>query len=342
MHLKISRIMPMIAIEQFCMEADMTSIASTDMSNLMVAQRLMEYAKNAEARRNGKHVDEKSALDFFQEDQAFISESASSANMQNPAPLPPIENLNINLADFNKIAEDLKNTAKQAAQPAQGNVIQEGFTLEASQSVEIKLELRYRSNAPVDGLVVYDQNYAESDRYLFKFRDGATFTILDKWANKSTTIWGDPHVDVDDVEGEVNGDFKDLKRSDDFTTFMLKDGTRVTFKAKDSGIIEQVDIFKGSQHVIGIGQASKEFSPESGLFSKKVLEDGSSAAISTLMGDVVYAGGDGNDWFDASNQLLWGKTTGEVITTRPPATLEFSYKQTITQSISIQTITKTA
>lgn len=320
----------------------MTSITPTDMSNLMVARRLLEVAKNAEARRNGKQVEEKSALDYYEEDQAFISHSALAANKQDSTPLPPIENLNIKLSDAHKTAKDIKNTIKQAAQPAPGDIAQEGFTIEASQSVEIKLELRYRSNAPVEGLVVHDQNYAESDRYLFKFKDGATFTILDKWANKSTTIWGDPHVDVDDVEGNMNGDFKDLKNSDDYTTFMLKDGTRVTFKAKDSGIIEQVDIFKGSQHVKGIGQAAKEFSPESGLFSKKVLEDGGSAAISTLMGDVVYVGGDGNDWFDANNKLLWGKTTAPVVTQRPPATLEFSYKQTISQSISIQTITRNA
>lgn len=92
--------------------------------------------------------------------------------------------------------------------------------------------------------MVHDQNYAKSNSYLFKFTDGSTFTILDKWSNKSTTIWGDPHVDVSDVEGASDGDFKDLKTSDEFTTFMLGDGTRVTFKAKDAGIIERVDIFQ--------------------------------------------------------------------------------------------------
>lgn len=49
-------------------------------------------------------------------------------------------------------------------------------------------------------------------------------------------------------------------------------------------------------------------------------------------------GGDGNDWFDANNNLIWGKTTGPVVTNRPSATLEFYYKQTVSQSISIQTI----
>lgn len=315
----------------------MPSILPNDISNMMIARRLMIFSQEVEARRNGKHVHEKTALDYYEEDQAFISDSASAANKQNPTPQPPVENLNINLSDLNKNVQEIIAVQKQATQP-----VQEAFKLEASQSVEVTLELRYRSNAPVDGLIVHDQNFAESDRYLFNFKDGTTFTILDKWTNKSTTVWGDPHVDVDDVDGESNGDFKDLKSSDDFTTFMLKDGTRLTFNAKDSGIIERVDIFKGSQHVKGLGQASKEFSTETGLFSKNVLADGSSAANSTLLGDVVYAGGDGNDWFDANDKLIWGKTTGPVVTQRPPAVLEFSYRQTVTQSISIQTIARTA
>jgi hypothetical protein len=70
------------------------------------------------------------------------------------------------------------------------------------------------------------------------------------------------------------------------------------------------------------------------------LDDGASAANKTPVGDVVYAGGDGNDWFDASNKLIWGKTTAAAVTQRPSATLEFYYKQTISQSITIQTISK--
>jgi hypothetical protein len=282
-------------------------------------------------------VEEKSALEYFEEDQAFISDSALAAKAHDSNSLPPIENVNIKLSDLHGMVKN-----DRTANPAQGNNPEEGFTITSSQSIEIKLELRYRSNAPLEGLVVHDQNYAESDRYLFKFADGATFTILDKWTNKSTTVWGDPHVDVDDVAGNNNGDFKDLKSSDDFTTFMLQDGTRVTFNAKDTGIIEQVDIYKGSQHVKGVGSAAKEFSPESGLFSQKVLDDGMLVAKSTPSGDVVYAGGDGNDWFDSGNQLVWGKTTGPVVIQRPSATLEFYYKQTVSQSISVQTIAKNA
>lgn len=314
----------------------MSTIASTDMSNLIVVRRLLEIAKDEEMRRSGKDVKRKSALDYMQEDQALISDSALDIQRQEASSPPPIENININLSNMHGIAKGNGNTAKQNVE--QENGAEGGFTVVSNQSVEIKMELRYRSNEPMDGLVVHDQNYAESDRYLYKFADGATFTILDKWTNKSTTIWGDPHIDVNDMEGNNNGDFKDLKTSDDVTTFMLGDGTRVTFKARDAGIIEQVDIFKGSQHITGIGEAAKDFSPETGLFNKQVLNNGLSGANTTPMGDTVHAGGDGNDWFDANNNLIWGKTTGPVVTNRPSAILEFYYKQTVSQSISIQTI----
>ena len=315
----------------------MSDIASTDLSNLMIARRLMEIENNAELRRRGKRVDEKSALDYFEEDQVLISGSAPSGTNPDAAPLPPIENMDIKLSDLHGKLQNLQN-----ANTPKADVPEEGFTVTASQSVEIKLELRYRSNTPLEGLVVHDQNYAESDRYLFKFADSSTFTILDKWTNKSTTIWGDPHVDVSDVDGNSDGDFKDLKASDDFTTFMLMDGTRVTFKAKDAGFIEQVDIFKGSQHVKGIGSDSKEFSPETGLFSTKVQNNEAFVANQTPIGDLIFAGGDGNDWFDAGNKLIWGKTTGPIVTQRPLATLEFYYRQTVSQSISVQTISRDA
>ena len=304
----------------------MSNSTSIDNSNLLAARRLLEMAKQADARRSGKTVKEKSALEYMQEDQALISAPAFDAQRQEAAALPQIENININLSDMRNATPQTGGTA----------------TVSEEQSIQIEFELRYRSNTPLDGLLIHDRNYAESDRYLFKFADGATFTILDKWTSKSTTVWGDPHVDVDDVQGNSNGDFKDLKASDEFTTFMLSDGTRVTFKARDAGIIEQVDIFKGSQHVRGIGQAAEGYSPESGLFLQTVLQDGKTAAISTPPGDTVLSGGDGNDWYDSRGNLVWGKTTGPVVTQRPNATLEFMYRQTVSQSVSVKTISKDA
>jgi len=304
------------------------SAISSDMSTLIAAHRLMKIARDQEARRNGDDVEEKSALEYMEEDQALISGAAVEAQQKEASAPPPIENVNVRLAD-------LKPSVKKAAQPA---AQEDAFAIVGSQSVEIKLEIRYRANTPLEGLKVYDQNYAESDRYLFKFADGMTFTILDKWTNKSTTIWGDPHVDVNDVEGNNNGDFQDLKKSDDFTTLMLSDGTRVTFKAKDAGVIEQVDIFKGGQHVRGVGQAAKGFTAEAGLFNPQVLSDGISTASATQLGDIVHAGGDGNDWFDSSGKLVWGKTTAPIVIKRPSATLELYYKQTVSQSLAVSAL----
>lgn len=309
----------------------MSNIGSVDLSNLMTARRLLEAEMNAELRRAGKHVEEKSALDYYQEDQALIS-SPSSASSQS-ASLPPLENINVNLAELRANIH-----GRQSAKPVQ----EQAVAVTSTETIEIKMELRYTGSTPLEGLIVHDRNYAESDRYLFKFADGATFTILDKWTNKSTTVWGDPHVDVDDVNGNMNGDFKDLKASDDHTTFMLMDGTRVTFTAKDSGLIQQVDIFKGEHHVKGLGADSKDFSEESGLFSTAVMDNGVFAANKTPIGDLIFAGGDGNDWFDASNKLLWGKTTGATMTQRPLAALEFYYRQTVSQSVSVQTIARQA
>ena len=316
----------------------MTNIESDTISNLMLGRRLLTLAREADDRRNGKKIKEKSALDYFQDDQVFLSDSARSANKQNQVSIPPVENVDIKLSDIKQMGPMAKPQAVTAEQAVVGNE----FVLEASQQVEVKLEVRYKENTPVDGLQVYDKNFAESDRYLFQFKDGSTFTILDKWANKSTTIWGDPHIDVSDVEGSNNGDFQDMKGSNDVTTLMLADGSQVTFKAKDDGLIEQVDIYKGSQHVQGVGQGAKEFLPETGLFNLQVKNDGNRAASASKLGDVVFAGGDGNDWFDAGSKLIWGKTTGPVILQRPSAILEFSYKQTVTQSISIQTISRDA
>ncbi|HNO30453.1 MAG TPA: DUF1521 domain-containing protein [Anaerolineales bacterium] len=305
----------------------MSTISATDLSNLVAARRLLQMAEHEDARRSGRDVEEKSALDYMEEDQALISDAAHETRSQALPSLPQIENLNINLSE-------LHQAHNGEAGPGPKNEAQATHVVENIQSVEIQFELRYHSNTPINGLVVHDQNYAESDRYLFKFADGATFTILDKWANKSTTIWGDPHVDVDDVDGNNNGDFKDLKASSEITTFMLSDGTRLTFKAQDAGIIEHVDIFKGSQHIKGKGAAAKDFTAEAGLFSPTVLTDGMSTASATPLGDVVRAGGDGNDWFDVNNKMVWGKTTGPIMTQRPAATLEFYYKQTVRQAIS--------
>jgi hypothetical protein len=183
------------------------------------------------------------------------------------------------------------------------------------------------------GLEVINENIAQTDRYLFEFRDGATFTIKDKWSDRSTTIWGDPHVDVVDVEGNLDGDFKDLTSSDRYTTFMLQDGTRVTFTALESGIIEKVDIIRGSQHVQGTGAASEDWNNGTNqLFGIEVYNNAAESESSLDKGDVVYVGGDGNDWFNETGVLVWGKNIGPVMQSRPAGSLEITVRQKIEQA----------
>jgi len=83
----------------------MSTIASTYLTNLMTARRLLEIAKNEELRRNGKDVEKKSALDYMQEDQALISVSAQDIHKQEVSSPPQIDNININLSDPHGIAK---------------------------------------------------------------------------------------------------------------------------------------------------------------------------------------------------------------------------------------------
>ena len=46
-----------------------------------------------------------------------------------------------------------------------------------------------------------------------------------------------------------------------------------------------------------------------------------------MLGDVVSAGGDGNDWFNSAGKMVWGKTTGPAVTTRPSYVMAMEYRQ---------------
>jgi len=139
------------------------------------------------------------------------------------------------------------------------------------------------------------------------------------------------------VEGNWDGDFKDLAGSATHTTFMLLDGTRLTITALDTGIIEAVDIYKDSERIRGYGGASSHFQARQQYFQ----EDPADLPASIPYGDVVKAGGDGNDWFTPDGSLLWGQTTGPAVHTRPSSVLQMTLRREITEfqkaSISIDT-----
>ena len=315
---------------------------SNSIDDLKVAFHLMRRTEALSAERGGKGakaglVKPKSAQDWLEEDEALLSGQTHEADKSQAAKpsRPPAEDVNIRLSDLIRRLKDVQ------AQPAQAQASHEETRIEYS-SVETELNVEYRQLTPVEGLVRRNRNQAETDRYQFDFIDGGTFKITDKWSNKSTTIWGDPHVDVSDVEGDREGEFSDLQGSNSHTTLQLQDGTRVTFTARDNGVIEAVDIFKNSQHLQGQGLGSKDWKDETMLFANDVQNDGPLAMSTVPLGDVVRAGGDGNDWFDTSGRLIWGKTTGPAMTARPAYVLEVSMQQTITQFSFQQTIDRQA
>jgi hypothetical protein len=300
---------------------------SNDLNQLMIARRLMLDAQQFEVNRKGKRTVKKTLKQKMDQDQALISGNTPAATIGAQKTQMKTDDTQIKLSEL--IAQ-LKELSKQ-----QVDIKTSQVQVSVQQVVEREASFRYTVLEKVEGLVRNSQTMAETDRYSFEFSDGVTFKITDKWNNRSTTIWGDPHVDVDDVEGTYNGDFKDLKTSDSHTTFMLLDGTRVSFTARDEGVIERVDIFNGSQHLGGVGQASASWNQESGLFAAEVDANVGMAA-SLPKGDTVYAGGDGNDWFASSGELLWGKTTAAAVNSRPYSVMQFEYRETITEQISMQ------
>lgn len=295
---------------------------SNQLDQAMIARRLMLHAQRMEERRKGKLVEEKTALEELEEDRALLSGNAPAGQVEaNPIP--------------HQSEETVIRLPELIARLKESNGTSQPVSASLETVVERQASLRYTVLERVDGLVRRSQTLAETDRYRFDFSDGITFKITDKWSNRSTTIWGDPHVDVSDVEGNLNGEFSDLKGSETHTTLMLQDGTRVTFTALDHGVIEAVDLFKGDQHLGGIGAASKQWSEKSGLFAARV-ETSAEKSASLTLGDTVYAGGDGNDWFTANGKLLWGQTTAPAPNARPYAVLQFEYQERISQQLKAQ------
>jgi hypothetical protein len=311
------------------------NVNSDSLQSLIMARRLLLLTRQIEERRKQPQMEGKSFKEIIEEDEIFLSGGEAPDTIQtkqsSSSNIP--DNLDIKLSDLRRKLDEVKSQAAVGGNTTETVTVTESYS--SSLSVELKVY------APVDGLVVRSKNLAETDTYAFEFIDGGTFKITDKATGKSTTIWGDPHVDTSDEEGSSNGEFSDLKTSDKYTTLQLRDGTRLTFTAKDNGIIEAVDIFKDNQHVHGTGAASASFKPETGLFDT-TLHTTSSSSVRPPMGDVVYAGGDGNDWFDAAHRMVWGKTTGPLAGIVPTAILQVRYTEQFIQQTLLEHVNQAA
>lgn len=284
---------------------------------LMVARQLMARMEALRQKHKAKGQTPLGKNKLSAEYEALLSGEAQAAHAKNSRATHD-DDVQIHLG---QLRQKLKAAQGAPAEPTGQTVRTAEIYFEERTRTEMSVS--FKTLKAVDGLVLNDQQQAETDRYQFDFLSGTTFKITDKWTGKSSTVWSDPMVDLSDVEGNVNGDFKDLQASLTHTTFQLQDGTRVTFTAQDSGVIEEVDIFKGDQHLRGVGAGSGAWA-QTQFFAGAVKTDGRAAAGLLAKGDVVVAGGDGNDWFNEYGARVWGQTTGPIVSSRPAYVLEMN------------------
>jgi hypothetical protein len=302
-------------------------VGSDSLQSLVLARRLILLTRQLEKHRLDPTAETKSFKEIMEEDEIQLSGGVQSSYVQpEKAPTTSDANVDIKLSDLTRQLDELRKQSPSTANSTDSVT----FTQTSSTSLEVE----WKSYEQVDGLVVRDKHLAETNLYTFEFLDGTSFKITDKSTGKSTTIWGDPHIDTSDQDGSSNGEFSDLKSSDSYTTFSLRDGTRITFTAKDNGLIEAVDIVNNNQQVHGTGSGDSTFSEETGLFDTRLKTSGSLYSLPSI-GDIVYAGGDGNDWFDASQRLVWGKTTGPLATSVPKSYMQIRYTEQVQQTLTV-------
>jgi hypothetical protein len=220
-----------------------------------------------------------------------------------------------------------------------GTISWQGQIIDTDMHFELHLEqietVSYQAVQGLDdkGLRLLNPQSVDTGRYFISFLNASTLEIMDKLSGLSTRIWGDPHVDLSDMPGRVNGEFSDLKKSAILTTFKLLDATTVIIKAPDDGLIEEVEIFKNGRHIHGTGAGKHkrhpfaerthgpsrpgqghfgraESTPAAGYFEAAHYNH---IEMNLLMAqsDTVSAGGDGNDWFGEDGALVWGNGAGQ-------------------------------
>ena len=332
---------------------------SDSIQDLVSAQRVMSIMQELDKKRKNPNAQTKNLKQIKEEQDQLILSGKAPVNGKNGQ--TSVENFNISLKQIKINLEALQPKAgensNQAPVQAETRLKGQGLLevpeetqpqtqglmqVQAEVQVEQKTEMRYTITANASStaatLTLVDKKQAETERYTFDFLSPDSFRITDKETMKSTTIWGDPHVDTNDQEGNFNGEFSDLTASSTYTTFLLLDGTRITFTAKDTSVIEKVDIIVGQQHLTGAGAAAKDFSEETGFFASKINQDGNLQTSLFPIGDLVLAGGDGNDWFDYRGRLLWGATSGPLASNSvgyQGVSVQVNYTQKVIRKMSL-------
>jgi hypothetical protein len=133
-----------------------------------------------------------------------------------------------------------------------------------------------------------------SDRYEIKLDEtNSKWTLVDKCENKTTTIWGDPHLDT---QANGNLQFKETM------SFILEDGTKITVKTtpynKGDGtqtLSSELYITNGDKSIIVKGLANDSHAKTSDGDLKVVVSETNGKAVDALIDDgalTVYQVGD--------------------------------------------------
>src|SRR5512133_278692 len=175
-------------------------VGSDSLQSLVLARRLILLTRQLEKHRKDPTAETKSFKEIMEEDEILLSGGVkTNLTPSEKTPIVSDTNVDIKLSDLSKQLEELRKQSPSAA----GSTDSVTFTQTSSTSLEVE----WKSYEQVDGLVVRDKHLAETNLYTFEFLDGTSFKITDKSTGKSTTIWGDPHIDTSDQEGSYNGEF---------------------------------------------------------------------------------------------------------------------------------------
>ncbi|MCE1255574.1 MAG: hypothetical protein LWX83_18745 [Anaerolineae bacterium] len=302
--------------------------------DLMAAQKIKT---NNVIRSNHERENKSAEKETFKNDLDLLLKITDQTTSSSPgAHVFQIEQESINLSSLLQQLKQIETqhqqrygtysraTAKEDAQVQNSTVL-------LSQHETVEKELIITPPHTIEGLLIRPFNHVETDRYLFELSYPLSeLTIIDKWARRSTRVWTDPSSGYSQTEDENL-----------YATFMLMDGSRLTISARAGGNqIVEVDLIKSIQHIhCGHGQPMKLDTTPYRL-NIHLTTDGFEADGNIPRGFVLFAGGDGNDWFTVTGKLIWGHNTNASTYSATGHRPETGVASNISQDISYHQIEK--
>ena len=146
--------------------------------------------------------------------------------------------------------------------------------------------------------------------YVLEFDEAHSEIVIISPCGKRTCIWGDPHVDVDNIAGQRGHDFGFYGTS----TFQLKDGTKITINTEpwknnpSTTLAENVVVTKGDKSLVvsGLSQNNYNGSTRTGDFKIVVGMNGRELDKAVWDGGFTAIEADGGQWIDSR--------TGRIVT----------------------------